>query len=133
MPATAWSDFPVLGLQGPLDSDRTRYLLKKFEGVENHFRVTFSLKGVDFIDAGALSCFVNLHNRMRPNRELPGSPGFEASIRFVDVQPHVARVIRLVRLDELFELQERSAPRLAETRAAHFDAVVSGFTEAQSL
>lgn len=106
MPATAWSDFPVLRLQGPLDISRTSYLVEISEIVERQFRVTFDFTAVDFIDAGTLACFVRLHNRMRPNHDLPGSPAFEASIRLINVQPLIARLIRVVRLDELFELQE---------------------------
>jgi anti-anti-sigma factor len=116
MAATAWSDFPVLRLQGPLDIYRTSYLAEVSQRVERQFRVTFDFKAVDFIDAGALSCFVRLHNRMRPNHERPGSPAFEASIRLINVQPLVARLIRMVRLDELFEIDgfhELSTPKLA--------------------
>jgi len=106
MPATAWSDFPVLRLQGPLDISRTAYLVEVSESVERQFRVTFDFEAVDFIDACALAYFVRLHNRMRPNHELPGSPSCEASIRLINVKPLVARLIRVVRLDQLFELQE---------------------------
>jgi anti-anti-sigma factor len=136
MTATAWSDFPVLQLQGPLDIYRTSYLVQVSERVERQFRVTFDFKAVDFIDAGALSCFVRLHNRMRPNRERPESPGFEASIRLINVQPPVARLIRMVRLDELFEIQEPTVARLGEATAFSVDGAaalsrVSTLTEAR--
>jgi hypothetical protein len=42
--------------------------------VERQSHVTVELRTVDFIDAGALSSFVRLHNRMRPHRELRGVP-----------------------------------------------------------
>jgi anti-anti-sigma factor len=117
MAATAWSDSPVLRLQGPLDIYQTPYLLEVTEKIERQFRVTFDFKAVNFIDAGALSCFVRLHNRMRPNHERPGSPAFEASIRLINVRPLVARLIRMVRLDELFEIQEPTVARLGEAAA----------------
>lgn len=117
MPATAWSSFPISGLQGPLDLSSKPYLLKSFKEIERQFRVTFDFRAVDFIDAAALSCFVHLHNRMRPHHELPESASFEASIRFINVQHNVARLIRMVRLDELFELHELReihAPRFGD-------------------
>jgi anti-anti-sigma regulatory factor len=114
MPATAWSDFSMITLQGPLEITDVPHLIGLFASVERQFRVTFDLRAVDFISAGALSCFVRLHNRMRPRRELPGSASFEASIRLINVQPTVGRIIRMVRLDELFEMYEYSVPKKSE-------------------
>jgi anti-anti-sigma factor len=109
MPASAWSDFPVVELHGSLDFAERPRLRAILERAERLFRITFDLEAVAFVDASALSCFVHLHNRMRPNRELPGTSSFECSIRLIGVRPFVARLIRLVGLDDVFEVVDISA------------------------
>jgi anti-anti-sigma factor len=105
MCAAVWSGFPVLKLRGELDIARRQYLDKALEPAKRSSRVTLDLREVDFLDAGALSSFVHLHNHIHPLRDLPGTNSFQPSIRLINVQSKVARVIYLLQLDKLFEVE----------------------------
>jgi anti-anti-sigma factor len=103
IPASAWSKAPLIELEGSLDIAARPRLKAILERRGRLRRVTFDLCKVDFMDASALGCLVHFYNGMARD------PGCEPVIRLTGVRPIVARLLRLVRLDEIFEVVEMAA------------------------
>lgn len=114
LPASAWSSFPVIKLRGELDIAARPRLQEILEGTERLARVTFDVRRVRYMDARSLGYFVHLHDHMA--RE----PFSKRAIRLIGVRPIVARLIRLVRLDEIFEVCELAASKPDAAHEAEF-------------
>ena len=90
-----WMAMPAIRLSGELDIATRPSLTALLATAERLDRITLDLRDVTFLDASALGCFVHLRNAMRPCGQ--------SCIRML-VRPRHARLLRLARIDSLFEL-----------------------------
>ena len=97
----------VIALRGEFNFANRVELADMLRVAESLERVTIDLRGVTLLDASALACIVHLHNRMGPLGK--------TRVRLVDVLPRLAHLLRLVRLDALFEICELDAPGTTAT------------------
>lgn len=84
-------------LKGDLDFSSTPALSERLRRAVGRDEITVDLSDVSFMDAGALGCFVRLHNAMREVHH-------NSVIRLTGVAGQFARLFRITNLDSVFQL-----------------------------
>jgi len=97
-------DLVTIAVEGELEV----YSLPEFSRLAESYlggpaRLVLDMERLEYIDSSGLGFLVTLHERLQRQSQ---------SLRVVNLQPHVARVFRITRLDQILDICAVAEPAL---------------------
>lgn len=86
---------PAIKLEGEYDLTRKDEVAALFAAIDGGDPIVIDMTGVTYIDSTILYQFAALKSRQNGN-----------TIRLTGLNPHIRRVLRIVKFDELFDLSD---------------------------